>query len=55
MKRNRTHRLTKYIKVLEKQNTCNTFAACIACAENLENDELLKYTLQIKNHKLKII
>ncbi len=55
MKRNRTHRLTKYIKVLGKQNTCNTFAACIACAENLENDELLKHTFtnkkpQVKNH-----
>ena len=55
MKRSRKHRLTKYIKVLGKQNSCNTYAACIACIENLENDELLKNTFtnkkpQVKNH-----
>jgi hypothetical protein len=55
MKRPRTHRLTKYIKVLGKQNSCNTYAACIACVEKLENNELLKNTFtnkkpQVKNH-----
>lgn len=55
MKRPRTHRLTRYIKVLGKQNSCNTYAACIACVEKLENDELLKNTFtnkkpQVKNH-----
>ena len=52
MKRNRTHHLTKYIKVLGKQNTCNTFAACIACAENLENVKLLKYTFTNKRYDI---
>ncbi|CAB5386766.1 unnamed protein product [Rhizophagus irregularis] len=51
----RTYRLTKYIKVLEKQNSCNTYAACIACFEKLEGDKLSKNTftnkkLQVKNH-----
>ncbi|GBC08625.1 hypothetical protein RclHR1_08270002 [Rhizophagus clarus] len=55
MKRPRTHRLTKYIKVLGKQNSCNNYAACIACVEKLENNELLKNTFtnkkpQVKNH-----
>ncbi|GET00152.1 ribonuclease H-like domain-containing protein [Rhizophagus clarus] len=55
MKRLRTHHLTKYIKVFGKQNSCNTYAACIACIEKLENNELLKNTftnkkLQVKNH-----
>jgi hypothetical protein len=55
MKRSRTHRLTKYIKVLGKQNSCNTYAACIACVENLEQNELSKNTFtnkkpQVKNH-----
>ncbi|GES84755.1 ribonuclease H-like domain-containing protein [Rhizophagus clarus] len=55
MKRPRTHRLTKYIKVLGKQNSCNTYAACIACFEKLEGDELSRNTftnkkLQVKNH-----
>ncbi|RIA89546.1 hypothetical protein C1645_824732 [Glomus cerebriforme] len=55
MKRPRTYRLTKYIKILGKQNSCNTYAACIACVENLENNELLKNTFtnkkpQVKNH-----
>lgn len=56
MKRPRTHRLTKYIKILGKQNSCNTYAACIACVEKLENNELLKkHTFtnkkpQVKNH-----
>jgi len=55
MKRLRTHRLTKYIKVLGKQNSCNTYAACIACFERLEGDELLRNTFtnkksQVKNH-----
>ena len=48
MKRLRTHCLTKYIKVLGKQNSCNTYAACIACIEKLENDELLKNTFTNK-------
>ncbi|GES87763.1 ribonuclease H-like domain-containing protein [Rhizophagus clarus] len=55
MKRPRTHRLTKYIKVLGKQNSCNTYAACIACFEKLEGNELSRNTftnkkLQVKNH-----
>ncbi|CAB5300308.1 unnamed protein product [Rhizophagus irregularis] len=55
MKRPRTHRLTKYIKVLGKQNSCNTYAACIACFERLESSELSRNTftnkkLQVKNH-----
>ena len=55
MKRPRTHRLTKYIKVLGKQNSCNTYAACIACVENLKSNELSKHTLQIRKYKSKII
>lgn len=55
MKRPRTHRLTKYIKVLGKQNSCNTYAACIACFERLESSELSRNTFtnkkpQVKNH-----
>jgi len=55
MKRPRTHRLTKYIKILGKQNSCNTYAACIACVEKLEQNELSKNTFtnkkpQVKNH-----
>jgi len=56
MKRPRTHRLTKYIKILGKQNSCNTYAACIACVEKLENNDLLKKNTftnkkpQVKNH-----
>ncbi|GES89019.1 ribonuclease H-like domain-containing protein [Rhizophagus clarus] len=55
MKRPRTHCLTKYIKILGKQNSCNNYAACIACVEKLENNELLKNTFtnkkpQVKNH-----
>ena len=55
MKRPRTHRLTKYIKVLGKQNSYNTYAACIGCVEKLESDELIKNTFtnkkpQVKNH-----
>ncbi len=56
MKRSRTHHLTKYIKILEKQNSCNTYAACIACVEKLENNDLLKKNTftnkksQVKNH-----
>ncbi|GBB96179.1 hypothetical protein RclHR1_00270025 [Rhizophagus clarus] len=55
MKRHRNHRLTKYIKVLGKQNSCNTYAVCVACFENLEGEELLKNTFtnkkpQVKNH-----
>ncbi|PKY62332.1 hypothetical protein RhiirA4_488626 [Rhizophagus irregularis] len=55
MKRSRTHHLTKYIKVLGKQNLCNNYAVCIACVEKLKNNELLKNTftnkkLQVKNY-----
>ncbi|GES96019.1 ribonuclease H-like domain-containing protein [Rhizophagus clarus] len=55
MKRYRNHRLTKYIEVLGKQNSCNTYAVCVACFENLEGEELLKNTFtnkkpQVKNH-----
>ncbi|CAG8669927.1 9960_t:CDS:2, partial [Funneliformis mosseae] len=40
---------------IRKQNSCNTYTACIACVEKLENDELLKNTFtnkkpQVKNH-----
>src|SRR4051812_12295831 len=43
-KKPRTHHLTKYIKVLGKQNTCNIYAACLACIDKLGNEEALKYT-----------
>jgi len=51
----KNYRLTKYIKVLGKQNAWNSYAACLACSENLEEGELLKVTftnkkLQVKNH-----
>jgi hypothetical protein len=54
-KKPRTHRLTKYIKVLGKQNTYNTYAACIGCVEKLDQEEVLKNTFtnkkpQVKNH-----
>jgi len=52
-KRSRTHRLTKYIKVLGKQNTHNTYAACIACVEKLENEEILKHTFTNKKPQVK--
>src|SRR6266542_3352772 len=47
--------LTKYIKVIGKQNAWNNYVVCIAYSENLKEDELFKYTftnkkLQIKNH-----
>ena len=38
----KNHRLTKYIKVLGKQNAWNSYTACLACSENLEEGELLK-------------
>src|SRR4051812_48137887 len=52
MKRLKNHHL---IKVLGKQNSCNTYTACIACVEKLESEELLKNTFtnkkpQVKNH-----
>ncbi len=55
MTKPRTHRLTRYIKVLGKQNSYNTYAACVACVEKLEKEEVLKNTFtnkkpQVKNH-----
>jgi hypothetical protein len=54
-KKPRTHHLTKYIKVLGKQNSYNTYAACLACIDKLGNEEALKHTFtnkkpQVKNH-----
>ncbi|CAB5183767.1 unnamed protein product [Rhizophagus irregularis] len=51
----KNHRLTQYIKVLGKQNNWNNYAVCLACSENLEENELSKLTftnkkLQVKNH-----
>ena len=49
----KNHRLTKYIKVLGKQNAWNTFAVCLACAENLEEGELSKLTFTNKKPQVK--
>jgi len=54
-KKPKNHRLTKYIKVVGKQSAWNNYAVCIACSENLEEDELSKHTFtnkkpQVKNH-----
>ncbi|GBC04385.1 hypothetical protein RclHR1_05650013 [Rhizophagus clarus] len=51
----KNHRLTQYIKVLSKQNSWNNYAVCLACSENLEENELSKLTFtnkkpQVKNH-----
>jgi hypothetical protein len=51
----KNHRLTQYIKVLGKQNNWNNYAVCLACSENLEENELSKLTFtnkkpQVKNH-----
>ena len=59
MTKPRTHRLTRYIKVLGKQNSYNTYAACVACVEKLEKEEVLKNTFtnkkpQVKNHLKKL-
>ncbi|RHZ84646.1 hypothetical protein Glove_78g5 [Diversispora epigaea] len=55
MSRPRTYRLTKYIKVLGKQNSFNTYAACIGCVEKFDKDEISKNIFtnkkpQVKNH-----
>ncbi|RHZ85357.1 hypothetical protein Glove_66g160 [Diversispora epigaea] len=55
MSRPRTHRLTKHIKVLGKQNSFNTYAACIGCVKKFDKDEISKNTFtnkkpQVKNH-----
>ncbi|CAG8685402.1 4404_t:CDS:2, partial [Funneliformis mosseae] len=44
---------TSNTKVLGKQNSCNTYAACIACVKKLENDELLKNTFTNKKSQVK--
>ncbi|RHZ76235.1 hypothetical protein Glove_199g18 [Diversispora epigaea] len=44
----RTHQLTKYIKVLGKQNSFNTYAACIGCIEKIDKDEISKNTFTNK-------
>ncbi|CAB5392668.1 unnamed protein product [Rhizophagus irregularis] len=51
----KNHHLTQYIKVLGKQNNWNNYAVCLACSENLEENELSKLTFtnkkpQVKNH-----
>src|SRR3954454_8480253 len=51
----KSHRLTKYIKILGKQNAWNNYAVCLACSENLEEGELSRVTFtnkkpQVKNH-----
>jgi len=51
----KNHHLTKYIKVLGKQNSCNTYATCIGCYEKFDSEELYEYTFtnkkpQVKNH-----
>jgi hypothetical protein len=51
----KNHHLTKYIKVLGKQNNWNNYAVCFACSKNLEESELSKLTFtnkkpQVKNH-----
>ena len=51
----KNHHLTKYIKVLGKQNNWNNYTVCLTCVENLEENELSKYTFtnkksQVKNH-----
>jgi hypothetical protein len=55
MTKSKKHRLTRYIKVLGKQNSCNTYAACIGCYERFDSEELYNYTFtnkkpQVKNH-----
>ena len=47
--------LTKYIKVLGKQNKSNTYPVCIGCYEIVDIGELNKYRFinkkqQVKNH-----
>ncbi|RGB24490.1 hypothetical protein C1646_676341 [Rhizophagus diaphanus] len=51
----KNYRLIEYIKVLGKQNLWNTYAVCLACSENLEENELKNHTFtnkkpQVKNH-----
>src|SRR5215208_3855870 len=47
------HCLTKYIRILGKQNQWNTCAVCIACYEMLDTDELLKERFVNKKQQVK--
>jgi hypothetical protein len=44
----KNHCLTEYIKVLGKQNSWNNYAVCLACSENLEENELKNHTFTNK-------
>lgn len=51
----KSHRLTKYITIICKQNKCNTTAICKACVELLSYEDALKNSFtnkkqQVKNH-----
>ncbi|CAJ0837403.1 15960_t:CDS:2, partial [Entrophospora sp. SA101] len=48
-----THRLTKYIRVLGKQNQWNTYAVCVGCHEKLDTDELSKESFVNKKQQVK--
>src|SRR2546429_7214795 len=49
----KNHRLTKYIKILGKQNAWNTYTVCLACSKNLDEGELSKLTFTNKKPQVK--
>ena len=49
----KNHCLTQYIKVLGKQNNWTNYAICLACFENLEENELSKLTFTNKKPQVK--